>query len=84
MAEDPDEKLSRVKMMVKDRGETWDLSPNDKAALRHVLGMVNWMAEALTEYWSDTFENVIERVGGNVERLQNRKEDPPRGGKRSV
>jgi hypothetical protein len=78
MAEDPDEKLSRVKMMVKDRGETWDLSPNDKAALRHVLGMVNWMAEALTEYWSDTFENVIERVGCNVERLQNRKEDPPR------
>jgi hypothetical protein len=73
MAESPEEKLSRVEMMSKDRGQTWDLSPNDQAALKHVLGMVNWMAEALTEYWSDTFENVMERVGGNVERLQNRK-----------
>lgn len=35
------DKLGRVRTMVKDDGDTWDLSPKDKDALRHVLGMLN-------------------------------------------
>jgi hypothetical protein len=31
------EQVSRVRMMAEDDGETWDLSDNDKAALRAVL-----------------------------------------------
>jgi len=37
MSEDFCEQLARVKMMVEDDGETWDLSPNDKAALSALL-----------------------------------------------
>ena len=32
-----DEQLSRVEQMIADDGETWDLSPNDKAALKALL-----------------------------------------------
>jgi hypothetical protein len=31
------EQISRVRMMAEDDGETWDLSDNDKAALKAVL-----------------------------------------------
>lgn len=37
----PADKLSRVRTMVTDIGDTWDLSPNDKEALRHVLAMLD-------------------------------------------
>lgn len=37
----PADKLDRVRTMVHDNGDTWDLSPNDKAALRHVLSMLD-------------------------------------------
>ncbi len=34
------DQLSRVRMMSTDKGTTWDLSPNDQAALRAVLDAV--------------------------------------------
>jgi hypothetical protein len=40
MANEPEswaEQLARVQMMAEDNGETWDLSDNDKAALKAVL-----------------------------------------------
>lgn len=37
----PEDKLDRVRTMVTDTGDTWDLSPNDKDALRHVLAMLD-------------------------------------------
>lgn len=36
-----DDKLDRVRTMVHDEGDTWDLSPKDKDALRHVLAMLD-------------------------------------------
>jgi hypothetical protein len=44
MAETPKEKLSRVQMMVQGIG-TWDLSPNDIAALDYVLSALQVQAE---------------------------------------
>lgn len=35
------DKLGRVRTMVHDDGDTWDMSPNDKASLKHVLGMLD-------------------------------------------
>ncbi len=37
----PEDKLGRVRTMVHDDGDTWDLSPNDKDALKHVLSMLD-------------------------------------------
>jgi hypothetical protein len=35
--ETPEDMLHRVEQMIADDGGTWDLSPNDKTALRHVM-----------------------------------------------
>jgi hypothetical protein len=40
MSESSEEKVSRVEQMILDDGDTWDLSPNDKDALRHVLSRI--------------------------------------------
>ncbi len=45
----PSDKYSRVQQMILDDGQTWDLSQNDKDALRHVLGMINSMASDLAD-----------------------------------
>lgn len=37
MTESNEEKLSRVEQMILDEGDTWDLSLNDKEAIRYVL-----------------------------------------------
>lgn len=37
MSESPEDMISRVRMMSEDDGCTWDLSPNDQAALKYVL-----------------------------------------------
>lgn len=37
MSESYEDQLSRVEQMIEDDGGTWDLSPNDKAALAAVL-----------------------------------------------
>ena len=54
------EHYSRVQSMILDDGGTWDLSPNDKAALRHVLGLVNSLAEDLADYGGQPIPVVLQ------------------------
>ena len=68
MAENADQKYSRVVQMIVDDGGTWDLSPNDKAALRHVIGMVNVMADELAQEHGQTIPYEIKRVHEIVDR----------------
>lgn len=49
MAESDDEKLDRVRLMSKDNGETWDLSPNDRAALKYVLSRLDSAEETIQD-----------------------------------
>ena len=64
------EKLSRVRQMSSKHGAIiWDLSPNDQAALRHVLGLVNKLASEVAEYEGTTVPDVLEKFGdANEER----------------
>ena len=41
------EYIKRVEAMSADNGQTWDLSRNDQAALRHVLDLIELMAEEI-------------------------------------
>jgi hypothetical protein len=54
--------------MVCDDGDTWDLSPNDKEALRHVLGLVNVLASKVAEYQGSTVPDVLDEFNALVER----------------
>lgn len=58
--------VSRVQQMVIDDGGTWDLSPNDKEALRHVLGMVNVLADDLAKYEGTTVPSILKAAGKYV------------------
>lgn len=66
------EKYSRVQQMILDDGKTWDLSPNDKKALRFVLGLVNSMACDLASRTGLSVPVVIEQHGKLVESAQKR------------
>gem|GEM_PF-6338669 len=54
-------------MMLSDDGGTWDLSPNDKDAIRYALGMINVMADELAGYMGSTVPRVIDEFGEKVE-----------------
>lgn len=56
-----DGKTDRVRQMLLDTGQTWDLSPNDKEALRHVLGLINSMAWEIAESTGQPIPTVIGR-----------------------
>lgn len=47
------EHLERLQAMAEDDGETWDLSPNDQAALRAVLQQVRVLQDALQQARDD-------------------------------
>jgi len=49
MSESGSEHRARVASMISDDGGTWDLSPNDKAALRHVMDLIDKLAEESSE-----------------------------------
>jgi hypothetical protein len=68
--ESPEDKYSRVQQMILDKGDTWDLSQNDKAALRHVLGLVNSMADDLAEATGLTCGEIVRHHGKAVEAMQ--------------
>ena len=68
--ESPEDKYSRVQQMVLEDGDTWDLSPNDKAALRHVLNLVTSMADEIAGATGQTVEYVMRRHGKLVETIQ--------------
>jgi hypothetical protein len=69
-AESPLDKYTRVQQMILDDGQTWDLSPNDKAALRHVLGLVNLMADELAMRDGTSVPVVIGQWGNHVAKVQ--------------
>lgn len=68
MAETARDKYSRVQQMLIDDGGTWDLSPNDKEALRHVLGLVNVLADEVAKYEGTTVPGVLAKFRDVVER----------------
>ena len=68
MAQTAGDKYARVRTMLFDNGDTWDLSANDKEALRHVLGMINALASQVAEYTSKTVPDVIDSCNDLVER----------------
>lgn len=61
--ESPSDKYQRVLSMILDDGGTWDLSPNDKEALRHVCGVVNSLADQLAKYEGSTVPSVLRKYG---------------------
>jgi hypothetical protein len=71
--ESPEEQLSRVKMMASDN-DTWDLSPNDQAALRHVVGLVESLAYDLATAFGSPVGGVLRFHGKTVESLASRTE----------
>lgn len=57
MAENADQMLLRVEMMADDtRGVKWDLSPNDIAALRHVLATLTAAESAVARLTAERDE----------------------------
>lgn len=64
------EKYDRVLSMLQDNGETWDLSSKDKDAIRHVLGMVNLIADELAGYEGSTVPDVMNRAHRVVCKIQ--------------
>jgi hypothetical protein len=54
------DKYARVRAMFFDNGDAWDLSADDKEALRHVLGMINALASEVAEYRGTTVPDVID------------------------
>ena len=71
MAQTASDKYARVYKLLGDEGETSErliLSPNDKAALRHVLGMVNELASAVAYYKGSTVPVVIASCHAVVDR----------------
>jgi hypothetical protein len=59
MAETASDKYVRVCTMISDDGDTWDLSANDKEALRHVLGMADAYVQLV-----NTVRHAIDYAGG--------------------
>lgn len=70
MSESPNDRYSRVQQMIVSEHETWDLSPNDVAALRHVLGMVNWLADELSQYHGSTVPEILKQAHREVAKIQ--------------
>lgn len=62
------DKYERVQQMVLDDGGTWDLSANDKEALRHILGLVNVLADEIARNDGTTVPGVLKKFGDVVER----------------
>lgn len=60
MSESGSDKRSRVASMIKDKGQTWDLSPNDKKALRHVWLLIEELAGEVAAYRGQDVTEAIE------------------------
>lgn len=57
------DKYIRVCSMILDDGSTWDLSTNDKEALRHVLGILASVSDELAKYEGSTVPCVMKKYG---------------------
>lgn len=64
--ESPEDKYSRLEQMIADTGETWDLSPSDKAALQWILGVVNDLANQLAHHQEMSDAYIVVAAGGRV------------------
>ncbi len=47
MSENNEDKLSRLRMMAADKGDTWDLSPKDQAAIQYALDGIDELTDVL-------------------------------------
>ena len=65
-----DDHHARVRSMILDDGYKWDLSPNDKAALRHVLGLVNSLAGDLSDWMGEPIPMVLQSHSHRVKEQQ--------------
>jgi len=79
------DKLSRVRQMIKDDGQTWDLSPNDKAALEYVLSMskrdCGWEWDSINYLWVTGCQHEHEIAGNSPDEIRPYEFCPYCGGK---
>lgn len=66
MTQSHDEMLARVRAMAADYGQTWDLSPKDQEALRHMLAVVNELCACLESSTGIAADEVLRRVSESV------------------
>lgn len=64
------EALSRLSAMCQPNQQTWDLSPNDVDAIRHVLGIVNALADYVACYEGSTVPQAISEAGQRVDNCE--------------
>jgi len=69
MAESSEDKISRLRAMTWENG-TWDLSPNDIAAIQHGLRMIDALADELAKMTGKTLREERDRVTRIVEKGQ--------------
>ena len=67
MPQSAHDKYARVQQMIIDDGGLWDLSHDDKEALRHVLGLVNVLADEIAKDDGTTVPGVLKKFGDVVE-----------------
>ena len=68
MSENASEKLSRVNLMADDdKGLTWDLSDNDRAALSFVLELVDVIVGAVAKQQDRSVSVIIEAFSKKAE-----------------
>jgi hypothetical protein len=77
------EHYRRVQTMAQDFGEIRGFADADKAALRHILGVVHLMAENLSAYSGQSVEAVMNAHAKAVCHIQEktRHNQPPASGK---
>lgn len=64
----PVEKRCRLGDMVVDNSRKWDLSPNDKDAIRYALAMLYAMADELARRRGSTVPAVLDQFSELVEK----------------
>jgi hypothetical protein len=67
MSESPSEKRLRLSTMLSDDGGTWDLSRNDKLAIKHALELIHKLADVIAEQTGLAIPSVIERIEREME-----------------
>jgi hypothetical protein len=63
------DKYKRLQAMLLDDGGTLDLSPNDKDAIRCILGMLTLATDNLAEMNGTTYGDEFRRIGTLVDSL---------------
>jgi hypothetical protein len=67
MSESPSERRLRLSTMLSDDGGTWDLSRNDKLAIKHAIELIHLLADWIAEQTGEAIPSVIERIERKIE-----------------